>query len=286
MVVDDIVQVQRLSQAAHTAQVTLNLCMEIDLAFRPFGLPNFHLGLRRSPIRTVQSALEFWEAIRALPNVRLSALMGYEGHIAGINDALPKQPFKNALLYGLKKLSIRDLWQRRQAIVQALRKAGAEIEIVNGGGSGSLISTLADPSVTEVTVGSGFYCSALFQHFREVQYQPAAFFALQVVRRPAARIITCQGGGYVASGASGTDKLPKPVLPAGLQLLPLEGAGEVQTPLLLPADCPPLALGDPVIFQHAKAGELCERFNELALIEGKEVVDWVPTYRGHKKAFL
>ncbi|MCX8062433.1 MAG: hypothetical protein N3D16_07615, partial [Anaerolineales bacterium] len=140
--------------------------------------------------------------------------------------------------------------------------------------------------VTEVTVGSGFYCSALFHHFREVHYRPAAFFALQIVRRPATNILTCQGGGYVASGAAGEDKLPRPLLPAGLRLLPLEGAGEVQTPLLLPADCPPLALGDLIFFQHAKAGELCERFNELYLVRGSEIVDCVPTYRGEGKAFL
>lgn len=286
LMVDDLEQVQRISQAGKTAQITLNLSLEIDLAYRPLGISALHLGLRRSPIRTVGQALAFWEAIRRLPEVRLNAVMGYEGHIAGVNDALPGKPVKNALLRFIKKLSIRDLRKRRGEIVCALKQVGAEIEIVNGGGSGSLRSTLADPSVTEVTVGSGFYGSALFQHFQEVHYRPAAFFALQVVRRPTTNILTCQGGGYVASGAVGKDKLPRPVLPAGLNLLPLEGAGEVQTPLLLPADCPPLSLGDPIFFQHAKAGELCERFNELYLIEGDRIIDCVPTYRGEGKAFL
>ena len=286
LVVDDLEQVQRISQAGKTAQITLNLCLEIDLAYRPLGISALHLGLRRSPIRTVGQALAFWETIHRLPNVRLKAVMGYEGHIAGVNDALPGKPVKNALLRLIKNLSIRDLRKRRNEIVRALKQAGAEIEIVNGGGSGSLRSTLADPSVTEVTVGSGFYGSALFQHFQEVHYRPAAFFALQVVRRPAANILTCQGGGYVASGAVGQDKLPWPVLPAGLKLIPLEGAGEVQTPLILPTDCPPLSLGDLIFFQHAKAGELCERFNELYLIEGERILDSVPTYRGEGKAFL
>lgn len=286
LMVDDLEQVQRLSQAATRANVTLNVCLEIDLAYRPLGLPNLHLGLRRSPIRTVEQALAFWEGMRNLTRLRLNAVMGYEGHIAGTNDALPGKPLQNALMRLIKQRSIRDLRRRRSEIVRALRQAGAEIEIVNGGGSGSLVSTLADPSVTEVTVGSGFYCSALFHHFREVHYRPAAFFALQIVRRPAENIVTCQGGGYVASGAVGEDKLPRPVLPTGLKLLPLEGAGEVQTPLLLPANCPPLSLGDPIFFQHAKAGELCERFNELYLIRGSEVVDCVPTYRGEGQAFL
>jgi D-serine deaminase-like pyridoxal phosphate-dependent protein len=41
-----------------------------------------------------------------------------------------------------------------------------------------------------------------------------------------------------------------------------------------------------VFFQHAKAGELCERFNELYLLKGGEIVGQVPTYRGEGMCFL
>jgi D-serine deaminase-like pyridoxal phosphate-dependent protein len=75
-------------------------------------------------------------------------------------------------------------------------------------------------------------------------------------------------------------------MPPGLAYIGIEGAGEVQTPLRLPADAPPLAIGDPVFFQHAKAGELCERFNHLLLIQNGRIVDRVPTYRGQGYAFL
>jgi D-serine deaminase-like pyridoxal phosphate-dependent protein len=84
----------------------------------------------------------------------------------------------------------------------------------------------------------------------------------------------------------GEDKLPVPFLPHGCSLLPLEGAGEVQTPLKLPGECPALDLGDPIFFQHAKAGEITERFNSLSLAEGDRIVDRVETYRGEGKAFL
>jgi len=75
-------------------------------------------------------------------------------------------------------------------------------------------------------------------------------------------------------------------LPAGLATIGAEGVGEVQTPLSVPAGTPPLKLGDPVIFQHAKAGELCERFNELLLISKGEIVGTALTYRGQGRAFL
>jgi D-serine deaminase-like pyridoxal phosphate-dependent protein len=45
-------------------------------------------------------------------------------------------------------------------------------------------------------------------------------------------------------------------------------------------------VGDRVYFRHAKAGEVCERFNSLYLVEGDRIVDEVTTYRGDGKAFL
>ena len=93
------------------------------------------------------------------------------------------------------------------------------------------------------------------------------------------------GGGYVASGATRSDRQPVPVAPEGLHLDPLEGAGEAQTPLLGPGAAG-LKVGDRVYLRHAKAGELCERFNTLHLVEGDRVVDEVPTYRGEGCCFL
>jgi D-serine deaminase-like pyridoxal phosphate-dependent protein len=212
--------------------------------------------------------------------------MGYEAQIASVNDATPGRRLKNAVVRRIKKRSLSELMVRRRQIIQVLQAQGCAIEIVNGGGSGSLRATAQDPSVTEVTAGSAFFAPGLFHHFHGLHFQPAAFFALQVVRAPAPAMVTCQGGGYIASGQVGADKQPRPVMPPGLQYIGIEGAGEVQTPLRLPAGRPPLAMGDPVFFQHAKAGELCERFDHLLLVQGGRIVDRVPTYRGLGYAFL
>jgi D-serine deaminase-like pyridoxal phosphate-dependent protein len=105
------------------------------------------------------------------------------------------------------------------------------------------------------------------------------------VRKPAPSVATALGGGYLASGNGDPARLPAPWLPAGLRLDPEEGAGEVQTPLLGPA-ASRLAIGDRVYLRHAKAGELCERFDALHLIEAGEIVDVDPTYRGEGRTFL
>ena len=286
VIVDSIEHLRVLSAAGEQASVTLSACLEVDLSYRPLGTERVHLGLRRSPIRTPEGALELVQQAESLKGVRIDCLMGYEGHIAGVNDDVPGQSLNNFVMRTLKNMSVKELTSRRVAVVRSLKEAGVELRLVNGGGSGSLVSTLADKSVTEVTVGSGFYASGLFHHFKEVKYQPSAFFALQVVRVPKRGMITCLGGGYIASGAIEASKAPLPVMPVGMQYLPLEGAGEVQTPLRLATGTPEIMLGDPVFFQHAKAGELCERFNQLYLIHDGEIVDVVKTYRGEGMNFL
>jgi D-serine deaminase-like pyridoxal phosphate-dependent protein len=156
---------------------------------------------------------------------------------------------------------------------------------VNGGGTGSIHTTAAEDVVTEVTGGSGFYAPTLFDRYDDFELRPAAMFALPVVRRPSSRVATLLGGGYLASGAAGHDRLPRPHLPPGLRVDPREGAGEVQTPLL-GAPASRLRIGERVYLRHAKAGELCEHFNSLHLVSEGRIVDEVATYRGEGQALL
>jgi D-serine deaminase-like pyridoxal phosphate-dependent protein len=284
--VDGTEHLKALDQVGKQHGVVLCICLEIDMAYRPFGMERVHLGLRRSPLRTPKQVLELVDQATRFSNIKIDAVMGYEGHIAGTSDNIPHRALSNLVKRALKNASIRELSARRQAVIRSVKEAGVELRVINGGGSGSLVSTLRDESITEVTIGSGLYASALFHYFKEVEYQPSAFFALQVVRFPKAGMITCAGGGYIASGPIERSKLPLPVMPVGLQYVGLEGAGEVQTPLVLPHSSPEIHLGDPIFFQHAKAGELCERFNELTLIQGGRIVDRVKTYRGEGFAFL
>jgi D-serine deaminase-like pyridoxal phosphate-dependent protein len=184
----------------------------------------------------------------------------------------------------MQKRSAKELAERRGAIVAAISEF-CELEVVNGGGTGSLETTGVEAAVTEVTAGSGFYAPTLFDYYSRFSPIPAAGFALPIVRRPGPGVVTALGGGYLASGAGDAVRLPTPWLPPGLELDPEEGAGEVQTPLLGdPADG--LEIGDRVYMRHTKAGELCERFDVLHLVEGDAIVDVVPTYRGEGKTFL
>jgi len=285
LVIDSRAQLEHMSRCGRAAGVTLGACLEVDMSWRPLG-KLAHLGIRRSPVRQADEAVSLVRYAVELPNVTIEAVMGYEAQIASVNDAVPGRRLMNSILRLVKRRSMRELAQRRARIVDALRTAGFDIRVINGGGSGSLVATGRDPAVTEVTAGSAFFAPGLFRHFHEVSFQPAAFFALQIARIPAPGMVTCQGGGYIASGETDLNKRPWPVMPPGLTYIGIEGAGEVQTPLILPAACLPLSVGDSVFFQHAKAGELCERFNSLHLVQAGRRTGEVATYRGAGKAFL
>jgi D-serine deaminase-like pyridoxal phosphate-dependent protein len=211
-------------------------------------------------------------------------MMSYEGHIAGVPDRTTGLGVRSAVLRRLQRTSYAELRERRARAIAAVREV-AELELVNAGGTGDLHLIAGEPAITEASAGSGFYAPALFDGFRAFELQPAAMFALPVTRRPGPATVTALGGGYLASGVGAKDRMPRPYLPEGLKLDAMEGAGEVQTPLHgAPADA--LRIGQNVFFRHVKAGELCEHFDRLYLLEGSRVVDELPTYRGEGKTFL
>jgi D-serine deaminase-like pyridoxal phosphate-dependent protein len=269
---------EQLDLIGRATKVPVRLCIEVDLSY-PLAGGRIKVGVKRSPIRTPDQAAALAREIEKRPRMKLVGVMGYEAHIAGLGDQPPGKPVIAAVLKRLQKASVEEIAERRAAVIRAL----PPLEFVNGGGTGSLQTTAKEDAVTEITAGSGFYAPTLFDNYSAFTLTPAAMFALPVVRKPSANVATLLGGGYLASGPADSLRLPTPYLPPGLKLDKNEGAGEVQTPV---TGARALALGDRVYLRHAKAGELCERFNSLLLVEGDKVVDEVPTYRGEGCSFL
>src|SRR3954451_17119716 len=259
----------------------VQVCLDVDAGWWPLG-GRIRIGARRSPVRTPEQAAALAREVLARPELRMDGVMSYEAHIAGLGDRPPGRPLMGMAIRAMQRASARELAARRAAVVEAVR-AVAPLRFVNGGGTGSIDRAAAEPAVTEVAAGSALYGPTLFDAYGAFHPEPAALFALPVVRRPDERTATLLGGGYPASGAAGADRLPQP--PEGLKLDRREGAGEVQTPLRGPGAAA-LRVGDRVWMRHAKAGELCERFNHLHLVRGEEIVGTVPTYRGEGRAFL
>ena len=283
IMIDSVEQLDFIDEIVGRRSTPLRVSLDIDAGWWLLA-GRVRIGAKRSPVHSPAQAASLATEVVRRKGWELVGLMAYESQIAGVGDAPPGRPVRALALRAMQRQSAGELVQRRAEIVAAVQRI-APLEFVNGGGTGSIESTSNEPAVTEVTAGSGLYGPRLFDAYRSFGPRPAAMFALPVVRKPGSGVATVLGGGYLASGPGDRSRLPAPHLPTGLRLDRQEGAGEVQTPVLGgPAD--DLRIGDRVYFRHAKAGELCERFDTLHLIDGDRVVEEVPTYRGEGHCFL
>lgn len=260
----------------------IRVAIELDASWRSRLLGT--LGVHRSPVHTVDEARALAEAILARPGFRLVGMMAYEAQIAGVVNRPPGKPVLGRVVDYMQRNSTAELRERRGAVVAMLRSL-TELEFVNGGGTGSLERTSADPSVTEIAAGSGLFGPHLFDSYSHFSPAPAASFALSVVRKPSPEVATLLGGGWIASGPPAPDRMPQLAWPEGLHYLGREGAGEVQSPVSGPP-ARDLGVGDRVWLRHTKAGELAEHLQEFAVVDGDRIVETIPTYRGEDKAFL
>jgi D-serine deaminase-like pyridoxal phosphate-dependent protein len=284
VMVDDVAQLDLIDASRGGGREVVRVCLELDTSLKLLG-GRVRVGARRSPLHSPAEVAEVARAVARRPGFEVVGIMAYEGHVAGVGDSLAGRPLRSRAIRLMQAAAKRELAERRAEVVRAVRAVVPGLEFVNGGGTGSVQHTAAEDAVTEIAAGSGLYVPRLFDNYTSFSGRPSALFAQPVVRRPGVGVVTVLGGGYPASGAAGADRSPVPYLPEGLRYDPQEGAGEVQTPLLgSPAD--DLLIGDKVWFRHAKAGELCERFDRLHLIEGDTVTATVPTYRGEGHTFL
>lgn len=276
LMVDLVEHLEMLEEIARNASSHFEICVDVDMSM---DLPGVRFGVYRSKINSEAHLKTFLDKLKHCPHLKLTGLMGYEAQIAGVMD---KESF---LMQSLKKISLRQLQDRRKKLVELIHSNGHVLKLVNGGGTGSLSETTTENCVTEVTVGSGFYAPVLFDHYKDFTLSPSLMYTLPIVRHPMPHIYTCLGGGYIASGSLEPIKQPTPYLPVGMKLLKHEGAGEVQTPFEYHGELK-LKVGDSVIMRHAKAGEVCERFPEISVVKNGAVIETFKTYRGEGKTFV
>ena len=277
LMVDHESHLELLEEFGSKNNKIFSVCLDVDMSSR---FPAFTFGVHRSALRTVKDVKKFLPKLSHCRHLKLKGCMGYEAQIAGVTDA----GIKNEIVRMLKRKSLKEIVWRRGSVLEFLKSSGEKLAFVNGGGTGSLKETIKEEGITEVTIGSGFYSPALFDHYVDFQYDPALSFALPVVRNPSKNVFTALGGGYIASGAIDKLKAPVPYLPEGMELFPLEGAGEVQTPFRYRGK--ENVMLSKVFFRHAKAGEICERFSTILCVRESKIVNEFKTYRGEGYCFL
>jgi D-serine deaminase-like pyridoxal phosphate-dependent protein len=282
IMVDSVAQLDLVDAAiAPSKRTSIRVAIELDSSWDAPLLG--HTGVFRSPVHTPEEARALAGLIASRPGFSLVGMMGYEAQIAGLANQ-PASALRGVAVRWIQRRSVAELADRRGKAVAAVREI-ADLEFVNGGGTGSLESTAADSSVTDIAAGSGLFGPHLFDQYVHFAPAPAAAFALSVVRKPNPRMATLLGGGWIASGPPSADRMPQLAWPRGLKMVPREMAGEVQTPLTGVAAAA-LQVGDRVWLRHTKAGELSEHLDAFAIVSGGRIIETVPTYRGEGRAFL
>ena len=272
----DVVDSVRSSKA-----VAIRVAIDLDAGLRMGGQ---HVGPKRSPLYDVPDILRLARTVVDRRGFALVGVMTYEGQVAGVPDNVPTQKAKSTAgapaqvrlgraAEGTPPRDRRRPGRRRRRWSSGTPAAPARWS-----------PRPPTPSSPRSRPAPACWCRASSTTTRPSQPRPAAYFGVPVLRRPTPTMVTVAGGGFVASGPHGADRMPQPWAPPALHLTGLEGAGEVQTPLTGPAAAT-LRVGDTVWFRHAKSGELFEHANDVHLLAGDAIVETVPTYRGTGHSF-
>ena len=145
----------------------VKVCIDVDAGWRlPGG--RVTIGPKRSPLHDPCQVAAFAREVVFRPEVVLDGLMAYEGQIAGVGDRPPGRPLMRLALPVMQALSARELAGRRALIVDAVRVV-APVRFVNGGGTGSIERTAAEPAVTEVAAGLRALRTDAVRHLPRVQ---------------------------------------------------------------------------------------------------------------------
>lgn len=286
LAIDSSEQLAAIDEQMRGVAAPFRVVIDVDASFRLLrGLA--HLGVRRSPVRSAAHVAKLLDEIGAKypRTIKCVGAMAYEAQVAGLGDRSPFKKLLNPIFKIIRRVSMRSVAKLRTEVALAFAEHKVPIEIFNGGGTGNANWAVNEPVLSELSAGSGLLCSHLFDYYSNIQFEPACYFVLQAVRSSDKGMVSCLGGGYIASGEPGLDRLPIPVLPPGSKLIAMEGAGEVQTPVVL-AEGATVAIGDPIVFRHAKAGELAERFSEYLFVSKGKIVGRAQTYRGLGRCFF
>jgi D-serine deaminase-like pyridoxal phosphate-dependent protein len=180
LMVDDVAHLDVVDSVRRSRAVPVRVAVDVDAGLRVAGR---HVGPKRSPLSGAASVAALARVVADRAGFRLVGALTYEGQVAGVPDDVPGSAARSLVVHRLKAMTTPQLAERRREVAAALASV-AELEFFNGGGSGSVATTVADPVVTEVAAGSGLLAPTLFDHYRAFRPRPAAYFGLPVTRRP------------------------------------------------------------------------------------------------------
>lgn len=168
--VDDVHNVEELSQAAQAAKASLRVLVEVDV------------GLHRCGVRPGEPALFLAQQVSRARGLTFAGLMGYEGHLVFVP-------------------SLEERVQRVHTDIQALidtaqfiESRGLPVEIVSAGGTGTAMITGRLPRITEIQAGSYVFMDGRYKTIEGVDFDCALTLLTTIVSRPHVERIIIDAG--------------------------------------------------------------------------------------------
>ncbi|MFZ2781802.1 MAG: DSD1 family PLP-dependent enzyme [Rectinemataceae bacterium] len=215
--VDNPSNLRDLSAAAQVFGSEIGIVVDVDV------------GMGRCGTRNIDETVSLARLSTSLKNIRFRGVMGYEGHCVFILDKqerAEKCHLANAILV---------------ESAEAIRRAGIEVEIVSGGGTGTYDITGEYPGITEIEAGSYVFVDARYSGVIDV-FKPALSVLATVVSRPEKDVVITDAGLKTM-----TNEFGMPVL-RGIQGAELIKLSEEHGKIHLDRDIPDLKPGDKVEF--------------------------------------
>jgi D-serine deaminase-like pyridoxal phosphate-dependent protein len=158
--VDDVRNVEELSQAAQVATVSVRVLVEVDV------------GQRRCGVQPGEPALILARQVASAPGLTFAGLMGYEGHLVFVPSLEERVHRVHTDLQALIDT------------VNLIESHGLPVEIVSAGGTGTALITGRLPRITEIQAGSYVFMDGRYKTIEGVDFDCALTLLTTIVSRP------------------------------------------------------------------------------------------------------
>ena len=251
-----------LSTAAVEYGVTLHVCIDVDIQQKPGAKTDQTVAT--SAIRDSEQARNLAEQVRQSPGLQLKG-------IRTITSSERELKARTLLGFGNKRARNKQL-DRRLAVIQTLRNEEYDIELVNGGDSRNLRVQSTDPALTELMLGSECLGGTQADADPSSELVPAVLLALPISRRLDATHSACSASHCEPNDIS-------VYTPLGLRIVN-EASRDTRQLIIEATDlAPDVEIGDPIILQPTKPGQLLACLEQIQLFSSDQGLTSAPTIR-------
>ncbi len=227
-------------------------------------LVDVNVGLPRCGIAYGEPALALAKRAHATGGVRLRGLMGYEGHVVGLDDRAEREARAAKAM------------QRLLETMRLVREAGLPCEIVSAGGTGTYDITGKMEGITEIQVGSYVLMDTAYAKL-DIPFQQAFSILSTVLSRPRAEQCATDAGLKACAVDHGNPSV-KGIDGANVLFLSDEHAS-----IALPPESA-LRPGDRIELWPSHIDPTINLHDVLFAVDGDEVIEvWPVAARGYRE---